>query len=93
MLCGRLHLAGNLERTASRDLAKLSATGFPLRKETSQTSEAPETPTNVRLKITGMTGEVRVLFNASKRAKSYQVQTRSQLDRINGIELDSARED
>jgi len=79
-------LAGNLERTASRDMAKLSTTGFPLRKETSQTSEAPEAPTNLRLQITGITCEVRVLFKASKRAKGYQVQ--SSLDPNFGVVTD-----
>jgi hypothetical protein len=80
------NLASNLEQTAAGNLAMLGTTGFRLRKATSQTSEVPETPGNVRLKITGIRGEVRVLFDASKRAKGYQVQ--STLDPNSGIWTD-----
>jgi hypothetical protein len=40
-----------------------------MRKETAQTSEGPTVPGDLRLKPTGQTGEARVLFKASARAR------------------------
>jgi hypothetical protein len=67
-------LADNLENTANNDPVKLATTGFDMRKDTAQTAEPPDVPTNVRLKTTGVSGEVQVLFEPSARARSYQVQ-------------------
>lgn len=69
------NLADNLEKTANNDPVKLATTGFDLRKDPGQTGEAPIIPANLRLKLTGTSGELQVLFDASGRAKSYQVQT------------------
>ncbi|HEY2615425.1 MAG TPA: hypothetical protein VGI42_06920 [Chthoniobacterales bacterium] len=79
-------LATNLEKTASGDRVKLATTGFGLRKQAGQSSDAPSTPLNLRLKATGVSGEVQVLFEASPRAKSYQVQT--SLDPNGGVWTD-----
>ena len=68
-------LAENLEQATPGDLQKLSTTGFDLRKTPSQTSEPPPTPANLRLKNLATSGEVQFLFDASVRAKSYQMQT------------------
>jgi hypothetical protein len=68
-------LADDLEKTSSNDPVKLATTGYDLRKETTFTSEAPATPQNVRLKLTGHSGEAQLLCDAVDRAKGYQVQT------------------
>ncbi len=68
-------LADDLEETAALDPVKLSTTGFEMHKPTTQTGEAPETPQNVRLKLTGVSGEAQVLLDASDRSKGYEVQT------------------
>lgn len=68
-------LADDLELTANMDQVKLATTGFDLHREPKQTGEAPEIPQNVRLKITGVTGEVQVLLDAAERGRGYEVQT------------------
>lgn len=68
-------LADNLEKTALNDPVKLATTGFDLKKTPSQTGEAPPIPQNVRLRLTGTSGEAQVFCDASERAKGYQVQT------------------
>jgi hypothetical protein len=68
-------LADNLEKTANNDPVKLATTGYDIRKETASTAEPPPVPQNVRLKLTGNSGEAQLLFEASDRAKGYQVQT------------------
>jgi len=68
-------LADNLEKTANNDPVKLATTGYDLRKETTFTSDAPAAPQNVRLKLTGVSGEAQVLFTPPDRAKGFQVQT------------------
>ena len=68
-------LATNLETTAAGDLVKLATTGYKERKPTAQTGAAPATPTDLRLKLTGVTGEVLLLLKAILGAKGYQVQT------------------
>jgi hypothetical protein len=67
-------LADNLEKTAANDVAKLATTGFDLKKDRVVSTEAPAVPLNLRLKTTGTSGEVQVLFDPSDRARSYQVQ-------------------
>ncbi len=68
-------LADSLESTAAMDPVKLSATGFPMRKVTAQTTEPPATPKNPHLRRTGLSGEVQLVTEASDRAKAYEVQT------------------
>jgi hypothetical protein len=68
-------LADNLEQTASNDPVKLATTGYDLRKETTPTSDPLPVPQNLRLKLTGVSGQVQLLFDPSQRAKGYQVQT------------------
>jgi hypothetical protein len=68
-------LAENLEQATPGNLQKLSTTGFDLRKTPAQTSEPPPTPANLRLRNLQASGEVQFLFEASDRAKSYQIQT------------------
>ena len=68
-------LADNLENTSSNDPVKLATTGYDLRKETAHTIDAPSIPQNVRLKLTGNSGQAQLLFDASDRAKGYQVET------------------
>jgi len=68
-------LADNLEKTANMDPVKLATTGFPLHKETEQTTDAPDIPQNQRLRRTGVSGEAQLLIAASDRAKGYEVQT------------------
>jgi hypothetical protein len=68
-------LADNLETTANNDPVKLATTGYDLRKETTPTSDPLPIPQNLRLKLTGVSGQVQLLFDPSQRAKGYQVQT------------------
>jgi hypothetical protein len=68
-------LAENLEQATPGNLQKLSTTGFDLRKTPVQSSEPPATPGNLRLRNLPTSGEVQFLFDASDRAKSYQIQT------------------
>ncbi|MEY2557975.1 MAG: hypothetical protein QOE34_1400 [Verrucomicrobiota bacterium] len=68
-------LADNLEKTANDDPVKLGTTGYDLRKVTALTSDPPTVPQNVRLKLTGVSGQFQVLFGPSDRAKGYHVQT------------------
>jgi hypothetical protein len=68
-------LAENLEQATPGNLAKLSTTGFDIRKTAVQTTEPPPTPGNLRLKNLQESGAVQFLFDASERAKSYQFQT------------------
>ncbi len=68
-------LANNLEQMPDVTEAMLATSGFDLRKASSRSTEPPAVPANLRLKTTGTTGEVQVLFEASDRAKSYEVQT------------------
>ena len=55
--------------------AQLATTGYDNRKQAGQTGDAPAIPTNVRLKTTGVTGQVQVLFDPSERARTYEIQT------------------
>jgi len=68
-------LARNLELTPNVTDTQLATTGFDLRKPTGQTSEAPLVPGNLRLKTTGVTGEVQFVFDSSARARAYEIQT------------------
>lgn len=68
-------LADNLEQTAGNNPVPLATTGFDLRKETTQTGQPPDVPQNVRLKLTGISGECQVLFEPPDRARGFMVQT------------------
>jgi len=68
-------LADILETAANNDPVALATTGYDLRKASSSTGEAPQPPQNVRLKLTGQSGEAQVLCDKSDRAKGYEVQT------------------
>ena len=67
-------LARNLELTPDVTDAKLATTGFDLRSPRTLTGVPVDAPANVRAKITGITGEVKVLCDGVNRAKSYHVQ-------------------
>ncbi len=73
-------LADYLEAAVNMDPVPLATTGFDLRKETEQTMDAPPIPQNLRLKLTGVSGETAVMFAASARAKGYTVQTATSAD-------------
>lgn len=68
-------LARNLELTPNVTDAQLATTGFDLRKAPVSSSEPPPIPGNLRLKTTGVTGEVQFLFDPSDRARTYELQT------------------
>jgi hypothetical protein len=68
-------LADDLELTALMDPVKLATTGFDLRRTAQQTREAPGIPHKVRLRYTGVSGEIKILLAAVLRAKGYEVQT------------------
>jgi hypothetical protein len=68
-------LADNLEQITPGNLEKLSTTGFDIRKTPSASNEPPPTPGNLRLKNLQASGDVQFVFEASDRAKSYQIQT------------------
>jgi hypothetical protein len=68
-------LADNLEQATPGNLAKLATTGFDIRKTPSTSNEPPPTPGNLRLKNLQASGDVQFVFEASDRAKSYQIQT------------------
>jgi hypothetical protein len=67
-------LATNLETLANFDVVKLATTGFNQRKAPVISNLPPDVPGNLRLKPGTISGSVRVLFDPSDRAKSYQVQ-------------------
>ena len=67
-------LAGNLELTAGVTDAQLATTGFEMRKPRTTTDAPVDAPQNVRVKSTGMNGQVQVLCAPVDRARSYQVQ-------------------
>jgi hypothetical protein len=67
-------LAGNLELTPGVTDAQLATTGFEMRKPRTTTDAPVAAPQNVRLKPTGMQGEVQMLCDPVDRARSYQVQ-------------------
>jgi hypothetical protein len=73
-------LADNLESTANMDPVKLATTGFPMRKETEQTSEPPSIPQNPRLRHTGVSGQAQFICEPSDRARSYELQTAPSVD-------------
>ena len=62
--------------------ADLAGTGFTLRKTNVHTSAAPDAPQNVRLKATGISGELQILLAAVMRAAFYEVEYT--LDPVNG---------
>jgi len=66
-------LARNLELTPNVTDAMLATTGFDMRKTPSFTDEVLPAPGNVRLKNSGVTGVVQVLFDSVPRAKAYEV--------------------
>lgn len=68
-------LARNLELTPNVTDTQLATTGFDLRKPAAQTADSPAAPANLRLKPTGVIGEVQFQFDASPRAKTYELQT------------------
>jgi|GEM_PF-2631150 len=67
-------LADDLEKTANSDPVKLATTGYDLRKPTAPTTDPLPVPQNLRLKLTGVSGSIQLLFDPSDRAKGYQVQ-------------------
>jgi hypothetical protein len=68
-------LARNLELTPNVTDTQLATTGFDLRKPAAQTADVPPAPANLRLKPTGVSGEVQFQFDPSARAKTYELQT------------------
>ena len=74
--------AEKCESTPGVTTAQLAETGFTLRRKATHTSEPPAAPGNVRLKTTGITGELLVLILAVARARMYEVEYT--LDPVNG---------
>jgi hypothetical protein len=67
-------LAVNLESKANVTDAELATTGFDMRKPRSLTDALVEAPQNLRLKSTGVSGEIQIMCEPVDRAKAYQVQ-------------------
>lgn len=76
------NLSERCESTPGVTTAQLAETGFTLRRKATHTSEPPAAPGNVRLKTTGITGELLVLILAVARARMYEVEYT--LDPVNG---------
>ena len=76
------HLADALEIVTGVTTADLAGTGFALRQAATHTSIPPDPPANVRLKATGISGELQVLPKAVARAAFYEVEYT--LDPVNG---------
>lgn len=76
------NLAEKCESMPGVTTAQLAETGFTLRRKATHTSEPPAAPGNVRLKTTGITGELLVLILAVARARMYEVEYT--LDPVNG---------
>jgi hypothetical protein len=66
-------LARNLELTPNVTDAMLATTGFNLRKAPTFSDEVLPAPGNVRLKNSGVSGVVQVLFEPPARAKAFEV--------------------
>jgi hypothetical protein len=73
-------LADNLEKTALMDPVKLATTGYPMHKDTEQTTAPPATPQNVRARRTDQSGQVQLLCDASARARGYEVQVATEAE-------------
>jgi hypothetical protein len=67
-------MARTLELTPDVTDAMLATTGFDMRAPVVRTGAAVDAPGDVRLKLTGTSGQVQVLFASVNRAKSYEVQ-------------------
>ena len=76
------NLVERCESTPGVTTAQLAETGFTLRRKATHTSEPPAAPGNLRLKTTGISGEMLVLIAAVLRAKMYEVEWT--LDPVNG---------
>ena len=76
------HLADALEIVPGVTEADLAGTGFSLRKSNVHTFAPPDAPQNVRVKATGISGELQVLLSAVGRAAFYEVEWT--LDPVNG---------
>jgi hypothetical protein len=68
-------LARSIELIPAITDAQLATSGFDVRKQAGQTGEAPDVPSGLELKATGVTGQVQFLFGPSTRARTYEVQT------------------
>lgn len=64
-------LAPNLEKTANGNMAMLSETGFDLRKSPVHSTMPPTIPGNLRVKSTGIAGQVQAKCAASDGADAY----------------------
>ena len=62
--------------------ADLAGTGYDLRKANTHTSAPPDAPQDVRVKATGMSGQLQVMFGKVARAVLYEVEWT--LDPVNG---------
>jgi hypothetical protein len=67
-------LAAELEDIPNVTDAQLATTGYTLRKTAVHTTDPVAAPANVRLKLTGTSGEVQALCDSVARAKTYQLQ-------------------
>jgi hypothetical protein len=67
-------LAANLELIPNVTDAQLATTGFTLRRAATRTEAALEVPQNVRLKHTGISGQLKVMFDPAPRAKGYVIE-------------------
>ena len=76
------HLADALEIVPGVTPADLAGTQFQLRKTATHTSAPPDAPQNVRVKTTGLTGQLQILLTAVPRAAFYEVEWT--FDPVNG---------
>ncbi len=67
-------LAGALQLVPGVTDADLAGSGFEMRATPTRTSQPPDQPQNVRVKVTGMSGQLQLLFGAVDRAVFYEVQ-------------------
>ena len=76
------HLADALEIVPNVTEADLAGTGYDLRKSNTHTSAPPDAPQNVRVKVTGITGQLQILLGKVPRAVFYEVEWT--FDPVNG---------
>ena len=67
-------LAGALQIVPGVTDTDLAGSGFEMRQAAAHTSQSPAQPQNVWVKVTGMSGELQLLFGAVDRAVFYEVQ-------------------
>ena len=67
-------LAGALQIVSGVTDTDLAGSGYEMRQKATHTSQPPDQPQNVRVKVTGMSGQLQLLFGSVSRANFYEVQ-------------------